>query len=88
MVSERLSSYERHAMAHTPLTVETADGSTQVTVDGLLQMTVLSDGSVQINLASKRIEVERNMSVNQMIIRHERDDVIDVPAKTLIENNA
>lgn len=73
-------------MAHTPLSVETVDGSTQVTVDGLLQLTVLSDGSVQINLASKRIEVERNMSVNQMIIRHERDEVIDAPSKTLLES--
>lgn len=58
-------------MAHPALKVESLDGSTQVTVDGLLQMIVLSDGSVQIDLASKRIEVVRNMSVNQIVIRHE-----------------
>lgn len=75
-------------MAHPPLKVESLDGSTQVTIDGLLQLTVLSDGSVQINLAGKRIEVERNMSENQMIIRHERDDVIDPPAKTLTETSS
>lgn len=73
-------------MGHSALKVETVDGSTQVTVDGLLQMTVLTDGSVQIDLAGKRIEVERNMSVNQLIIRHEHDDVIDVPATALVEN--
>jgi len=72
-------------MAHPALKVESLDGSTQVTVEGLLQMTVLSDGSVQIDLAGKRIEVVRNMSVNQLIVRHERDDV-DAPAKTLVEN--
>jgi hypothetical protein len=70
-------------MAHTPLTVETVHGSTQVSVRGLLQLTVMSDGSVQIDLDGKRIEVERNMSRNQLIIRHERDDVIDAPAKTV-----
>jgi hypothetical protein len=75
-------------MAHTPLSVETVDGSTQVTIEGLLQLTVLSDGSVQIDLASNRIEVERNMSMNQMIIRHERDEVIDAPAKTLFETSS
>jgi hypothetical protein len=74
-------------MAHTPLSVETVHGSTQVTVHGLLQMTLLADGSVQIDLDGKRIEVERNMSMNQMVIRHERDDVVDVPAKTLPEQH-
>lgn len=72
-------------MAHTPLSVETVDGSTQVTIEGLLQLTVLEDGSVQIDLAGKRIEVERHMSENQLIIRHERDDVIDAPATALTE---
>lgn len=67
-------------MAHPVLTVETVDGSTQVTISGLLQLTVRSDGAIQIDLASKKVEVERHMSMNQMIIRHERDDVIDVPA--------
>jgi hypothetical protein len=75
-------------MGHPALKVESLDGSTQVTVDGLLQMTVLSDGSVQIDLAGKRIEVERNMSANQMIIRHEKDDVIDTPAQTLVDGTA
>jgi hypothetical protein len=70
-------------MAHPPIKLETVNGSTQVTVEGLLQLTVLSDGSVQIDLAGKRIEVERNMSQNQLIIRHERDDVIDAPAKAV-----
>jgi hypothetical protein len=74
-------------MAHTPLSVETVHGSTQVTVHGLLQMTLLADGSVQIDLDGKRIEVERNMSMNQMVIRHERDHVVDVPAKTLPEQH-
>jgi hypothetical protein len=63
-------------MGHPALKVESLGGSTQVTVEGLLQMTVLSDGSVQIDLAGKRIEVERNMSENQLIVRHERDEVI------------
>lgn len=67
-------------MSHPALKVESVDGSTQVTIEDLLQLTVLSDGSVQIDLAGKRIEVERNMSVNQLIIRHERDDVIGEPA--------
>ncbi|MBG0738744.1 hypothetical protein IV500_04835 [Paeniglutamicibacter antarcticus] len=62
-------------MAHPAIKVESLDGSTQVTVEDLLQMTVLSDGSVQIDLAGKRIEVERNMSVNQIVIRHERAEV-------------
>lgn len=61
-------------MAHPALKVESLDGSTQVTVEDLLQMTVLADGSVQIDLAGKRIEVERNMAMNQLIVRHERSD--------------
>jgi hypothetical protein len=64
-------------MTHSPLSVETVDGSTQVTVHGILQMTVLSDGSVQIDLDGKHVEVERNMSRNQLVIRHERQDVVD-----------
>lgn len=72
-------------MGHPALKVESLDGSTQVTVEDLLQMTVLADGSVQIDLAGKRIEVERNMSMNQLIIRHERDDVIDAPATAVSE---
>lgn len=72
-------------MGHPVLKVETLDGSTQVTVEGLLQLTVLADGSVQIDLAGKRIEVERHMTQNQLVIRPELDDVIDVPAKTLTE---
>jgi hypothetical protein len=72
-------------MGHPALKVESLDGSTQVTVDDLLQMTVLADGSVQIDLAGKRIEVERNMSMNQLVIRHERDDVIDAPATAVSE---
>lgn len=72
-------------MGHPALKVESLDGSTQVTVEGLLQLTVLADGSVQIDLAGKRIEVERTMSSNQMIIRHERDDVADGPAPVAAE---
>jgi hypothetical protein len=68
-------------MGHHVLKVESLDGSSQVTVEGLLQMTVLSDGSVQIDLAGKRIEVERHMTMNQLIIRHERDDVIRTPVR-------
>jgi hypothetical protein len=75
-------------MAHAPLSVETVHGSTQVTVHGLLQMTVLEDGSVTIDLDGKRIEVERNMPANRLVIRHEKDDVIDVPAATLIEKGS
>jgi hypothetical protein len=75
-------------MAHTPLSVETVSGSTQVTVHGLLQMTVLEDGSVTIDLDSKHVEVERMMPLNRLVIRHERDDVIDTHAKTLIENSS
>ncbi|HEX9225237.1 MAG TPA: hypothetical protein VF885_01110, partial [Arthrobacter sp.] len=71
-------------MGHPALKVESLDGSTQVTIEGLLQLTVLADGSVQIDLAGKRIEVERHMSENQLIIRHERDDVI-APATALAE---
>ncbi|GAA4033387.1 hypothetical protein GCM10023063_16250 [Arthrobacter methylotrophus] len=69
-------------MAHTPLSVETVDGSTQVTVHGLLQMTLLADGTVQIDLDGKRIEVVRNMSINQLIIRHERNDADGTHAMT------
>ena len=72
-------------MTHAPLKLETLEGSSQVTVEGLLQMTVLEDGTVQIDLAGNRIEVERHMPQGRLIIRHERDDVIDVPAKTLTE---
>lgn len=72
-------------MAHAPIKLETLEGSSQVTVEGLLQMTVLEDGTVQIDLAGKRVEVERNMSMNQLVIRHERDDVIDQPARALVE---
>lgn len=58
-------------MAHPQLTVETVDGSTQATVEGLLQLTVLADGSVQINLAGKHVEVERTGM--QYVVRHETD---------------
>jgi hypothetical protein len=88
MTDRRSPDSKGTTMAHAPLSVETIDGSTQVTVDGLLQLTLLADGSVQIDLDGKRIEVERNMSMNQMIIRHERDDVIDTPATTIIETSS
>ncbi|MET4143938.1 hypothetical protein [Arthrobacter sp. UYCo732] len=58
-------------MAHPQVTVETVNGSTQATIEGLLQLTVLSDGSVQINLAGKHIEVERTGL--QYVVRHETD---------------
>lgn len=72
-------------MGHAPLSVETVHGSTQVTVHGLLQMTVLADGSVQIDLDSKRVEVERNMSINQLIVRHERSEIIKAHDSALAE---
>lgn len=58
-------------MAHPQLTVETVGGSTQATVENLLQMTVMDDGSVQIQLAGKHVEVERNGL--QYVVRHETD---------------
>lgn len=58
-------------MAHPQLTVETVDGSTQATIEGLLQLTILSDGSVQIQLANRHVEVER--SGLQYVVRHEAD---------------
>lgn len=60
-------------MAHPKLTVETVDGSTQATIEGLLQLTILSDGSVQIQLAGRHVEVER--SGLQYVVRHETDSV-------------
>ncbi len=60
-------------MAHPQLTVETVAGSTQATVEGLFQMTLLEDGSVEINLAGKHVEVERNGTL--YIVRHETDSV-------------
>lgn len=75
-------------MAHSPLKLETLEGSSQVTVDGLLQMTVLADGSVTIDLAGRHVEVERMMPEGRLVIRHERDDVIDAPAKTLTETSS
>lgn len=68
-------------MAHPTLTTETVDGSTQVTVDGLLQMTVLSDGSIQIDLAGKNVEVNRNGL--QLLVRPV-NDTVEQPA-TLVE---
>ncbi|WP_422759145.1 hypothetical protein [Paenarthrobacter sp. C1] len=58
-------------MAHPRLTVETVGGSTQATVEGLLQLTVMSDGSVEIQLAGKHVEVERNGL--RYVVRHETD---------------
>lgn len=58
-------------MAHPQLTVETVGGSTQATIEGLLQLTILDDGSVQINLAGKHVEVERHGL--QYVVRHETD---------------
>lgn len=68
-------------MAHPQLTVETVDGSTQATVEGLLQMTILSDGSVQIQLAGKHVEVER--SGLQYVVRPEADSAQFGASKTL-----
>lgn len=47
-------------MAHPRLSVETVDGSTQATVEDLLQLTILADGSAQIDLVGKHVEVERS----------------------------
>jgi hypothetical protein len=46
-------------MGHSPVKVASIDGSTQITVDGLLQMTLLADGSALIDIAGNRTEVER-----------------------------
>jgi hypothetical protein len=46
-------------MAHPKFTVDTFGGSTQATVEGLLQLTLLADGTVEINLANTQVEVER-----------------------------
>jgi hypothetical protein len=43
------------------LTVESADGSHQITVNGILQMTILVNGAVTIDLAGKHIVVDRDM---------------------------
>jgi hypothetical protein len=64
-------------MAHPKLTVDTFDGSPKVTVEGLLQMTVLSDGSVQIDLAGKHIEVNRKGL--QYLVRPENDALVLSP---------
>lgn len=75
-------------MAKPKLTVEAFEGAPQVTVEGLLQLTVRDDGSVQIDFAGKHVEVERNMSINQIIVRHEAaTQVIEPPAKTLKEQH-
>ncbi|QOT19620.1 hypothetical protein [Paenarthrobacter sp. YJN-5] len=58
-------------MTHPQLTVETVGGSTQATVEGLLQLTVMPDGSVEIQLAGKHVEVERNGL--RYVVRHETD---------------
>lgn len=58
-------------MAQPKLTVESFGGSTQVSIDGLLQLMVLEDGSVQIYLAGKHVEVERNGL--QYVVRRETD---------------
>lgn len=60
-------------MAHPKLTIDTFDGSSQVTVEGVLQMTLLSDGSVQIDLAGKHIEVNRKGL--QYLVRPQNDTV-------------
>lgn len=70
-------------MAHRKLTIDTFDGSSQVTVEGILQLTVLSDGSVQIDLAGKHIEVSRNGL--QYLVRPEAATVIERPAATLVD---
>ena len=75
-------------MAHAPLKLETLEGSSQVTVEGLLQMTVLEDGTVTIDLAGNQIEVERHMSQGRLIIRHEVDDVIDTPSAIVNETSS
>jgi hypothetical protein len=71
MIGRRSPDSEGTTMAHPRLTVETVAGSTQATVEDLLQLTVLSDGSVQIQLAGKHVEVERNGL--QYIVRRETD---------------
>lgn len=87
MIPEQLTIPKGVTMAQPKLTVESFAGSTQVSIEGLLQLMVLDDGSVQIDLAGKRIEVERNMSRNQIIVRHEAATQVIEPAKTLVSPN-
>jgi hypothetical protein len=51
-------------------------------------MTVLEDGTVTIDLAGNRIEVERHMPQGRLIIRHEVDDVIDTPSAIANETSS
>lgn len=67
-------------MAHPQLTVETFDGSTQATIEGLLQLTLMADGSVEITLAGKHVEVER--SGLHYVVRPEAEKVIEANAHT------
>lgn len=72
-------------MSFPTATTEIRGGQTQFTVDGLVQVTVQEDGSVTIDLAGKRVEVERHMDEGRLIIRHERDGVIG-PVPTLVDS--
>jgi hypothetical protein len=53
------------------LTVESADGAHQITVVGLLQMTVLANGGVTVDLAGKHIIVDRDMPNLRLSIHHD-----------------
>lgn len=64
-------------MAHPRLTVETFDGSTQATIEGLLQLTVLPDGYVEINLADRHVEVERK-GLRHVIRRSTDAEAVDL----------
>jgi hypothetical protein len=46
-------------------------GRPEFTVEGLLRVTVRVDGSALIDFAGKHVEVELNMSVNQIVVRRE-----------------
>ncbi len=54
-------------MSQHKVTTETAGGSTLVTVDGVLWMSIV-DGLVSIRLANEGVYVERDETVNGMTI--------------------
>jgi hypothetical protein len=63
-------------MAFPTATTEIRGGQTQFTVDGLVQVTVQEDGSVTIDLAGRRVEVERHMGEGRLIVRHSTEPAI------------
>lgn len=58
---------ERNQMTQHKVTTETSGDSTQVTVDGVLWMSIV-DGLVTIRLANDGVHVERDEQVNGITI--------------------